>query len=507
MSERRSRDGRRRPGDARQGSDRPENDPPHSDDTGVNPQTADATHLPALATDKALSLLSATADLTLLVDRKDVVRRCIVGAETLDGLGLDTMVGRRWADCVTVESRPKIEMMLRDVREHGRTRWRQVNHPVPGQTQDLPVQYRLVALADGAVAAVGREQRTLAAMQQRLAQAQRMIEREYRDLRHADQRYRMLFQLATDAVLIIDLASRRIVESNPESARLFGREASRLNGRTFPLGFSEPDDREIIGWLQRLHVDPAAGELRGVIKGSTQQCVLSASAFRQDRQVMALVRVRPIDTAPDALVVTHERGVLLEGAEALGDGLVVTDTDGRIVIANPMFLELTQLPGAARAIGEPIERWLGRPGVDMALMIAALGDRGVVAGFPTVLQSEFGGVHSVEVSASVLPGSGPLRYVFGIRDVGARMGERTAAGSPALDRGSVEHLTELVGRVPLKEIVRETDDLIERMCIETALELSNDNRAMAAEMLGLSRQSLYVKMRRFGIGDLDAGDA
>ena len=47
-------------------------------------------------------------------------------------------------------------------------------------------------------------------------------------------------------------------------------------------------------------------------------------------------------------------------------------------------------------------------------------------------------------------------------------------------------------------------DLIERMCIEAALELTGDNRASAAELLGLSRQSLYIKLRRFGIGDVGA---
>jgi DNA-binding protein Fis len=31
--------------------------------------------------------------------------------------------------------------------------------------------------------------------------------------------------------------------------------------------------------------------------------------------------------------------------------------------------------------------------------------------------------------------------------------------------------------------------------------LTHNNRASAAEMLGLSRQSLYVKLRRFGIID------
>ena len=58
-----------------------------------------------------------------------------------------------------------------------------------------------------------------------------------------------------------------------------------------------------------------------------------------------------------------------------------------------------------------------------------------------------------------------------------------------------------MGRAPLRDIVRDTTDLIERLCIEAALQLTGDNRASAAELLGLSRQSLYIKLRRFGIGD------
>ena len=66
---------------------------------------------------------------------------------------------------------------------------------------------------------------------------------------------------------------------------------------------------------------------------------------------------------------------------------------------------------------------------------------------------------------------------------------------------SADQLTELIGRVPLKDLVRETTDVIERLCIEAALNLTGDNRASAAEMLGVSRQSLYVKLRRFGLAD------
>ena len=66
---------------------------------------------------------------------------------------------------------------------------------------------------------------------------------------------------------------------------------------------------------------------------------------------------------------------------------------------------------------------------------------------------------------------------------------------------SVDHLTNLVGRMPLKDIVRDSTTLIERLCVEAALKLTDDNRASAAEILGLSRQGLYSKLKRFGIDD------
>ena len=42
------------------------------------------------------------------------------------------------------------------------------------------------------------------------------------------------------------------------------------------------------------------------------------------------------------------------------------------------------------------------------------------------------------------------------------------------------------------------------MRIESALELTNGNRTAAAELLGLSRQSLYAKLNRYGL-DGDSG--
>lgn len=90
-------------------------------------------------------------------------------------------------------------------------------------------------------------------------------------------------------------------------------------------------------------------------------------------------------------------------------------------------------------------------------------------------------------------------YGFVLRPV-ARPLIADAKSAEGLPR-SVEQLTELVGRVPLREIVRDTTDIIERLCVEAALQMTGDNRASASQLLGLSRQSLYAKLRRYGLGD------
>lgn len=61
-------------------------------------------------------------------------------------------------------------------------------------------------------------------------------------------------------------------------------------------------------------------------------------------------------------------------------------------------------------------------------------------------------------------------------------------------------LTDKLGKAPLKTLVSETVGLVERHYIEAALETTDGNRSAAAKMLGLSRQSLYMKLSRYGIG-------
>jgi transcriptional regulator PpsR len=189
--------------------------------------------------------------------------------------------------------------------------------------------------------------------------------------------------------------------------------------------------------------------------------------------------------------------------EGVPDAFVVTDAQARILTANAAFLDMVQVTSEEQARGELLDRWLGRQGVEVEVLLANLRNRGSVRLYSTTLRGDLGGTTDVEISAVSVLNAGQPCFGFSIRDIGARL--RPTRPLNGATR-SVEQLTELIGRVPLKDLVREATDAIERLCIEAALQITGDNRASAAEMLGLSRQSLYVKLRRYGLGDLAADD-
>jgi transcriptional regulator PpsR len=160
---------------------------------------------------------------------------------------------------------------------------------------------------------------------------------------------------------------------------------------------------------------------------------------------------------------------------------------------------MAQLSSLDQARAGSLDQWIGRDGVDFNVLMANLRQRGTVRLFSTTMRGELGAQTDIEISAASAMNGGSPEYSFAIRNIAGRVRADPRRGRELPH--SVEQLTELVGRVSLKELVRETTDMIERLCIEAALELTQDNRASAAEMLGLSRQSLYVKLRRYGLSD------
>ncbi|MEM1366121.1 MAG: helix-turn-helix domain-containing protein, partial [Pseudomonadota bacterium] len=170
---------------------------------------------------------------------------------------------------------------------------------------------------------------------------------------------------------------------------------------------------------------------------------------------------------------------------------------------NERFLDLAQLTASAGAHGHNLSGWLGASNVDMSVLLTQLHDDGLVRRFATTLRTELGSTLNVLVSAALAPqtdsadGNSTRNVHFVILE--ARGTDSRLIVEPGSAMSPQSDFAQLVGRVPLKELVRDASDAIEKMCIEAALRQTGNNRASAADMLGVSRQSLYIKLRRHGL--------
>jgi transcriptional regulator PpsR len=505
----------------------------------------------------AARAVGAAGDIVLILDPDGLIRDVAISHRDMAADGLAGIRGRRWADVVAPDSRFKVDEMLAAAREEalrfsgaglagdgaaashkagsgrlpaakadngakgrkvksepgGSTspaapsasgagenglpvapRWREVNH-VLATGAIAPVRVCVMAAGgNGWAVAVGRDLRAAAAMQQKLLQVEQAMERDYARLRHAENRYRILLHAVSDAVLVVDAGSRRIVEANPAAGLLLDADPAGLIGKPISW-FLAMDSQETAAALlmpgtQSARSEPTLitlAEGRGLAR-------MSVSIFRQDRVTHLLVRLQ---AATENGAAREASSLLLPAMERSPDAIVVADEALEILDCNAAFLDLAQLADASAAVGAPLSRFIGRSSVDTVVLMQMLREHGWARNFSTVVRTPFETIEGVDVSAAAARHGGRTIYGFTLRPV-VRVSGDPRRDLDALPR-SVEQLTELIGRIPLKEIVRETTDIIERLCVEAALKLTGDNRASAAELLGLSRQSLYSKLHRFDL--------
>lgn len=453
----------------------------------------------AFSDETAADLAANAADLALLIDNRGVVRDAAFSGDEFseDDDAFDSWIGRKWIDLVNIDSRDKVAALLTPQTSPGQRRWRHVNHTQPSGS-DLPVRYfTLPAGREGWTLAIGRDLRAASRMQKRLIEAQRSMERDYARVREAETRFRLLFQLASEGVIIIDGNTFRITDVNAAASRLLGRSSQRLEGRSLEGAFGAAAADIVRETLAVARRTGRTETIELTPEGAKKPCKLLASVYRQGREVYFLARV----SAKDAGGSAEGDASMARLAAILPDALVLTGEDGKILSVNEAFVEIAQLSDIDSAVGIPIESYLGRTETEVNVLMANLREHGVIRNFATLVRSQHDLREAVEVSAVSAPGPTGSVFGFSIRPVGRRLvaGRQRAGGAMP---STVDQLSDLVGRVALKDIVRESTDMIEQSCIEAALALTNDNRASAAEILGLSRQSLYAKMHRHKIGEL-----
>ena len=452
----------------------------------------------ALSNDEAQLLLAAAADIVVAVGPDMRVQDVAYRDPTLTDYAPAEWIGREFTACVTPESTDKARALVSGALGGRVLVGRQVNHPHIGgndarHNADLAVTYRAVAVGRGRhFLLLGTDMRPITELQSRLVRTQLDLDRDIRSLREAETRYRLLFSLADAPLLIVREDDQQVVDANERAGALFGRPARKLAGMTLPALFARSDQTDVAAKLAAIAARGRSGRIDGAVGKGDESVALVIEPYREIGGNQLLVRGL---TDAEAELAEPPTGGLRAVIAAMPDGVLVIDRGGYVIDANDAALDFVRLSSRDRLIGRRADRWIGGTTVDMQVLLSNLRDEGSIRRFATVVRDELGGQTAVDISATRAADGGDPVYGIVLRE--AMSFEPEVETQPY----GTSQFTDLVGRVSLRDLVRDTADIIEKLCIEEALRQTENNRASAADMLGLSRQSLYMKLKRYGLED------
>jgi transcriptional regulator PpsR len=439
----------------------------------------------------------AQPDVTLLLDLEGVIRQVTLSSAVPEE-GTEAWLGRPWDETVADEGGDAVRRMVEDARRVGVSGFRQVEQRFPSGLE-LPIEYTTVRLGGSAgLIAVGKSLSAVSELQSRLIAAQQAMERDYWKLREIETRYRLLFDASNEAVLLIRAADLRVVEANPAAIRALGLSPV---GRELVAELAPQDREPFHAMLQQVREHGKAPGILVHLGRDRQACLVRVSQTPAEPGLAFLVQLAPVGATPPDPAGAEGPLSIDRLIERLPDGFVVLDREGVILRANQAFLDLVQVGAKGLVEGERLRRWLGRPGADLTMLLADIDQHGSVRLFPTAVHGELGTETEVDISAAGSAESLPGYIALMLRPAEQDPATQEPGGppQPALDRAPSQ-----IGRTPLRELVKSTAGVVERHYIEAALELTNGNRTAAAELLGLSRQSLYAKLNRYGLdGDAE----
>lgn len=447
------------------------------------PAPADLGPLSGCASELAEAFVSLASDIALVIDEEGVIRSVAQSASAPISAEAEHWIGRPWIDTVSTDTRRKVELMLGDLKSTGVARRRELNIGGAGASvSGVPVAFSALRLgALGPVLAVGRDLRAVSAIQQRFLDAQQELERGYWRARQAESRYRLLFQVATDAVLTVDATSLRIIEANHAAASMLGA-GSTLTGRVTPQLF----ERAAAGALQELLLNAASSgkpaEIHARLPNSPSPVAVSATPFRAGGGQRLLLRVRGVHM-PEAENTDLTRTLAML-VDRTSDGVVVTDSGGRIVAANPAFLTLAGTRTEDELRGRPLGDWLGRIDTDVAALLAGAHEHGIAHLIRSSLRRATADPVDVDVTAAMLTEGEQECFGFTLRGLEPR-GAARAAWEQALLA-----LDESVGRLPLDELMARSRTLLEQRFMAAALARTQGNADGAASLLGIPVEKL-----------------
>lgn len=445
-------------------------------------------------------LIEQASDIAVHLDSNCHVAGVFVSPDSPSLGCLDHWVGRPFKDFLTVESAEKFAARIAELESDTNKQIGaiELNNSDNADWQ-FPIRYSVMRLQGGkGFLLIGRDLQPIAEVQQRLVHEQLARESDQQKIRRFETFYRVALEASETAMVLVDPETARIRDINSAGSRLLGAKPDVLPGNTFNQAFEGIRRGELMEALQDAAEPEETRGVELVSRRNGKSVIVFPEFFRAAGELGMLCRMLPVGGRSERADTNGQLFSMLYTASS--DAIVILDAKGMVREANEAFLEISDAAQLRDVVGKSFSNFLLRGEVDLRLLIEGTVREGRLRNYSTQFKSVVGSRADVAISSAQLrSGGNEMGIGLIIRD-SSGMGSSVDDGAEAVvSEQALQNVMDLVGTASLKELVSATSDVIEKMCIDTALQMTRNNRAAAADMLGLSRQSLYVKLRKYGM--------
>lgn len=432
----------------------------------------------------ARAFVSLSSDIALVIDEAGIVTSVAQNEKAPMNPAAEAWIGQPWAQTVTGDTRGKIESLLADASTcGGMGRRREVNHSAEWG-DEMPVAYTAVRLGErGPVLAVGRDLRSVAAIQQRFLDTQQSLERSYWRARRDEARHRLLYQVATDAAITVDIDRQCLMAVNAAAARLLQVDGPSAQGRLLSAHFDATSRPAVEALLASACAgsEPLFAQAR--LAGSHISVALTATRVPEASNPTVLLRLRQADPPHDDPLAPGS--ALARDVDGTPEGIVVIDSDGRVREANLAFMQMAQATELEAVIGQPLERWLPDDGM---AVIGSLRAQGLAPCQRVTLRRTGPLELAVDMTGSLLSDVAGGDIGLTLRPCGSDV-LTVDARAAALLR-AIDALTGELGKTPLPALLGQAQALAQQHFLRIAIERHPGDSGAAARLLGISAEEL-----------------
>ena len=446
--------------------------------------------------EKFTELIQNLGDINIVIDSSGFILQINKAADS-SLPNLNNWANKHINNFLTIESKEKFDAQLTSLSDISRivTKSFELNH-ISNETGEFPVRYKGFKLnGTDNLLLVGNDLTPVAEIQKKFVNSQLALEREYTKYRSYETKYKVLVDFTTDPIILVDGFKGLIVDANPSGHQMFCLKKGKLIGQQL---------EKLVYWnrtdkiLEVLKADALTNSTRvlplKVNKNSVKVRIVPA-VFRAENELCLMLKLTPIK---ESISPTGEFSELLKKYyENTRDSIVFTDKSGIIKYINNSFLSLCNSGSDQLVLGRSFSDFLGRGIIDLKVLIDTALANGTTVPFTTQFVSTYDIKINVEITATKAFNEYGTFVCFQIRY--GSSSRKKDANEIVVSEQATEKIMKLVGSAPLKELVADTNDIVEKICIETALKMTKNNRVATAEMLNLSRQSLYVKLRKYSL--------